>query len=309
MLELLAKGDALDADAYEALAGLYARQGDGARADQMEEVSVALRGKSRAAQPPTPSLCLTPVDRAGLRHPHLRNAAGDLLGLVGLPLCQVTYVPPERLVSPFRATSGKGSPAVAEALLAAVRILGVPAPGLQVVFRQKVPLLPGYRDGAQLLIARAATRQLQSAAMLRFFAGRALFGQSEDLLCLLLADLEPLRRAFELLGAALADTNHLSREARGMSQLLHPKGRERLKELHERASAQLNVQELKEAAVHSINRAGLTVCGGLGPALAALRSFGASKSEEEELVRFAASARYLELRSRRDTVSGAGATL
>jgi hypothetical protein len=291
----------MDADAYAALAGLYAREGDSVRADQMEEVAVALRGKSRAAQPAVPVLYLTPADRMGLLHPHLRNAAGELLGLVGTALCQVAYLAPPRSSSPFRVTSGKGSPAVAEALLAAVRILGMAAPNLVVVPRQETPLVPGFQDGAsQVLIGHAATRRLRSEALLRFYAGRALFGQSSELLCLLLAEQTPLERGFELLGAALADSPRLSREARGMSQLLSSKGRESLRELHQRAMANLNIPELKAGALHSANRAGLVLAGGLGPALAALREMKASQREEEELVRFAASARYLGLRTRSD---------
>jgi hypothetical protein len=298
---LLAKGEALDADAYEALGTLYARQGDEARADQMEEVAVALRGKSRTAQPPPPALYLTAADRAGLRHPVLRNEAGELLSLVGHAVCRVAYLAQDRLLSPFRVTAGKGSPLVAEALLAAVRILGVPAPALQVAFRLPQPMRPEFLDATpHILIARRTTRRLESPSALRFFTGRALFAQSPDLLCLLLAELEPLERAFELLGAALEDTPKLSREARGMSSLLHPKGRERLRELHAAAAQRLNLPEMKQGAVHSINRAGLVVCGALGPALSALRETGASASEQEELVRFGASPRYLALRTRRD---------
>ena len=60
----------------------------------------------------------------------------------------------------------------------------------------------------------------------------------------------------------------------------------------------LDLASLTEGARHSANRAGLVVCGGIAPAIASLRAKRALPSEMMELVRFAASERYLQLRNR-----------
>ena len=83
-----------------------------------------------------------------------------------------------------------------------------------------------------------------------------------------------------------------------MRAALVPETRSRLKELHPRVSAQLRFQILADGARDSANRAGLVTCGAVGPALAALRSKKALKREMEELIRFAASERYFQLRQR-----------
>ena len=56
---------------------------------------------------------------------------------------------------------------------------------------------------------------------------------------------------------------------------------------------------MADAARDSSNRAGLIACGGVGPALASLRMKRALEREQVELVRFAASERYFQLRSSR----------
>ena len=91
----------------------------------------------------------------------------------------------------------------------------------------------------------------------------------------------------------------LTAEARAVRDGLPPKGWERLKQLYERVARKMNLPVLSEGARHSANRAGLVVCGGVAPALAALRAKKALSSEMVELVRFAASERYLVLRSRK----------
>jgi hypothetical protein len=56
---------------------------------------------------------------------------------------------------------------------------------------------------------------------------------------------------------------------------------------------------MADAARDSSNRAGLIACGTVGPALAALRMKRALEREVVELVRFAASERYFQLRTTR----------
>ena len=60
----------------------------------------------------------------------------------------------------------------------------------------------------------------------------------------------------------------------------------------------LELGPLTEGARHSANRAGLVVCGGVAPAVEALRAKKALTSEMIELIRFAASDAYLEMRGR-----------
>jgi uncharacterized protein YgbK (DUF1537 family) len=77
---------------------------------------------------------------------------------------------------------------------------------------------------------------------------------------------------------------------------LHPKSHERARVLLEAAQGDFDATALAEAARHSANRTGLVACGGPGPAVAALRSLKSGEQELTELVRFAASERYLPLR-------------
>jgi hypothetical protein len=71
-----------------------------------------------------------------------------------------------------------------------------------------------------------------------------------------------------------------------------------VRQLIARVGRTLNLSQLAEGARFSANRAGLVVCGGVAPAVAALRAKRARPAEMMELVRFAASERYLQLRSR-----------
>jgi hypothetical protein len=71
-----------------------------------------------------------------------------------------------------------------------------------------------------------------------------------------------------------------------------------MKQLVRAIGTKLDLTVLTEGARHSANRAGLVVCGGIAPAIASLKAKKALPSEMMELVRFAASERYLALRNR-----------
>ena len=88
-------------------------------------------------------------------------------------------------------------------------------------------------------------------------------------------------------------------EARVVRDAIPQRIFDRVKQLYEKLGSRLEVGRLQEGARHSANRAGLVVCGGIAPALAALRAKKALESELLEVVRFAASERYLTLRGRR----------
>src|SRR5581483_11691044 len=109
---------------------------------------------------------------------------------------------------------------------------------------------------------------------------------------------EQLVHGLQVLGQAL-NGRGINVEARVVRDAIPQRVFERLKELYVKHGSRLEVQRLQEGARHSANRAGLVVCGGVAPALAALRAKKALDSELLELVRYAASERYLELRSRR----------
>src|SRR5205807_5521552 len=107
-----------------------------------------------------------------------------------------------------------------------------------------------------------------------------------------------LVHGLEVLGGALRGRG-VNIEARVVRDAIPQRLFDRVKELYERNVRRLEVQKLQEGARHSANRAGLVVCGGIAPALSALRAKKALQSELLELVRFAASERYLQLRGRR----------
>jgi hypothetical protein len=73
---------------------------------------------------------------------------------------------------------------------------------------------------------------------------------------------------------------------------------ERVRELTRTVAPTIDVAKLADGARSAANRAGLVVCGGVAPAIAALRAKKALPAETIELVRFAASERYLQLRGR-----------
>ena len=293
------RGEPLDSDGYKLLAEHFDSGGDAARSSLMLEIALALEGDPHAA-PRAPKLILSATDRGGLKHPVLRGEEGELLGLCGLALCRIypTRGSDAGTREEFRLDLGKGAKGAADALLTAVRILGLRAPDVYPSNDNGPPFALVFPGAPRLLVGRLAIKRELPEAELRFFAGRALFTQNPDLLCLRNLRREQLIRALQVLAQVLRGQS-LTAEARAVRDGLPPKGWERLKQLNERVGRKMNLAILSEAARHSANRAGLVVCGGIAPALAALRAKKALSSEMIELVRFAASERYLVLRSRK----------
>jgi tetratricopeptide (TPR) repeat protein len=286
----------LDPDGYRLLAEHFDHSGDPTRSSLMLEIARALEGDPNAA-PRAPKLILSATDRAGLKHPALRGPSGELLGLSGAALCRLY---PARGVQreELRLDSGKGAKAAADALLAAVRILGLRAPDVFLSDDNGPPFSLIHTTEPKLLVGKLAVRKQLPDAELRFFAGRALFTQNPDLLALRSLRKEQLAHGLQVLGIAL-NGRGINVESRVVRDAIPQRTLERLKELYGKHASRLEVQKLQEGARHSANRAGLVVCGGVAPALAALRAKKALESELLELVRYAASERYLELRSRR----------
>jgi len=286
----------LDPDGYKLLAEHFDHAGDPTRSSLMLEIGLALEGDPNAA-PRAPRLILSATDRAGLKHPSLRGEAGELLGMTGVALCRLypaRSVPREEL----RLDSGKGAKAAADALLAAVRILGLRAPDVFLSQDNGPPFSLIHTTEPKLLVGKLAVRKELPEAELRFFAGRALFTQNPDLLALRSLRKEHLAHGLQVLGQALQGRG-VNVEARVVRDAIPQRLFDRVKQLYEKNARKIEVQKLQEGARHSANRAGLVVCGGIAPALAALRAKKALESELLEVIRFAASERYLGLRGRR----------
>jgi tetratricopeptide (TPR) repeat protein len=287
----------LDANAYRELSAFFSARGDTARASLMGEVASALAGEKEAVPRP-PRRTLTPEERAGLRHPGLRNPSGELLATVGYALCRLfpTFGRAAGTTEPLRADSGPGARAAQEALLFVSRVLDVPLPEVCLSEDDGPPFTLVHPGAPRVLVGRLAVRQVLPEAELRFFAGRALSGLGADLLALRCLRKDQLLRAVAILASVLTGGTVTGPEARVVRDALHPKSHERARVLLESAQGDFDATALAEAARHSANRTGLVACGGPGPAVAALRALKSSEQELTELVRFAASERYLPLR-------------
>ncbi|MGQ0504141.1 MAG: tetratricopeptide repeat protein [Myxococcaceae bacterium] len=283
----------LEANAYLALSDYFDDINDTARSTLMAEIGDALEGDPNSAPLP-PKLLLSETDRAGLRHPRLRGKEGELLSLTGAALVRL-FPHPKLEAKPFRVDSGEGAKASADALLAAVRILGIRAPDIFLSDESgpAFTLAPGKAE--RLLVGKDAVRKELNGPQLRFFAGRALFSQNPDLLLLRSLRGDQLARAMEILGEALSRAKRVGGQAKTLRAALPSKSTPRARELYAAVGRSANLTLLAEAARYSANRAGLVVCGGVAPALSALEK----DDERAELIRFAASERYLGLRNRR----------
>ncbi|MDP1827182.1 MAG: tetratricopeptide repeat protein [Archangium sp.] len=288
----------IEADGYRLLAEHFDTANDAARSSLMLEIARALEGDPHAA-PRAPRLILNATDRAGLKHPALRGEGGELLSLVGTALCRLN---PARgkdagTDDEFHLDAGKGARAVADALLSAVRILGVRSPDVYLSDEPGPPLSLVFTTEPRILVGKLAVKKEVTDAELRFFAGRTLFTQQPELMAL-----RSLRREQVLRGLVLVSQVGEGRaspaETRLFREAVPARAWDRLKQLVKAVGTRLDLAGLTDGARHSANRAGLVVCGGIAPAIASLRAKKALPSEMMELVRFAASERYLQLRNR-----------
>ncbi|MFY0564851.1 tetratricopeptide repeat protein [Archangium lansingense] len=287
----------LDAAAYRELSAFFASRGDAARGSLMAEVASALMGEKDTVSRP-PRRTLTPEERAGLRHPGLRNPAGELLASVGQALCRLfpTFGRASGSSEPLRPDSGPGARAALEVLQSVARMLDVRLPEIILSEDDGPPFSLVHPGAPRLLVGRLAVRQVLPEPELRFFAGRALSCLGPDLLALRCLKKDQLLRAVAILASVLRGGTEFGPEARVVREALHPNARARALALLESAQREFDAAALAEAARHSANRAGLVACGGPGPAVAALRALKSSEQELVELVRFSASERYLPLR-------------
>ena len=288
----------IEADGYRLLAEHFDTANDAARSSLMLEIARALEGDPHAA-PRAPRLILNATDRAGLKHPALRGEGGELLSLVGTALCRLN---PARgkdagTDDEFHLDAGKGARSVADALLAAVRILGVRSPDVFLSEEPGPPLSLVFTTEPRILVGKLAVKKDVSDAELRFFSGRTLFTQQPELMALRSLRREQVLRGLVLV-AQVAEGRASPAETRLFRDAVPARAWERLKQLVKAVGTRLDLAALTDGARHSANRAGLVVCGGIAPAIASLRAKKALPSEMMELVRFAASERYLQLRNR-----------
>lgn len=292
------RNDPLDADGYRMLAEHFDTANDATRSSLMLELARALEGDPHAA-PRTPRLILNEADRGGLRHPALRGESGELLSLVGFAVIALNPAKGRDGGSQdeFHLEAGKGAKAAADALLAGVRILGLRAPDVFLSEDAGPPFSLVYAGTARVLVGRQAVRRELNDAELRFYAGRALFTQLPDLMALRNVSREQVLRGLSVVDEVAGGRTD-SVEARVVRDMIPGRSWERIKPLLKTVLPRIDVGRLADGARHSANRAGLVVCGGVAPALAALRAKKALPAEMIELVRFAASERYLQLRGR-----------
>jgi hypothetical protein len=296
-LQLL-KDRPLEASLYRSLALAFHGRGEAERGALMEEVADALEGQPTAA-PPVPALRLSAEDRAGLRHPGLRTSTGELLTCVGPALCRLfpAYGPAAGTNELVRPGTGPGAPAALEALEAAARILDIRPPEVVVAEESGPPFSLVHTSAPRVLVGRQAVQQPVDADELRFHAGRVLFSLAPDLLVLRCLKKDQLLRGLAYLSALMSEGDAPpAPEGRVLRDSLPPQMMERAAKLFESGTRQMDLAALAEAARHSTNRAGLVACGSVGTALAVLRARRALEAEVVELVRFATSERYLQLR-------------
>jgi tetratricopeptide (TPR) repeat protein len=292
------RANPLDPDGYRMLAEHFDTANDANRSSLMLELARALEGDPSAA-PRTPKLILSATDRAGLRHPFVRSEGGELVTLASAALCRLFPAKGKdaRGAEEFSLESGKGAKVAADALLAAVRLLGMRAPEVYVSDEPGPPFSALQTNPPRLVVNRAALKKPVADAELRFYSGRGLFTLSAELLALRTLKRDQLKAGLDAVGQMLK--GQTSTEARLLREAIPARAMERLKVLWPTASRTVDLAVLMEGARHSVNRAGLVVCGGIAPAIASLRAKKALPVEVTELIRFAASERYLQLRNRR----------
>jgi tetratricopeptide (TPR) repeat protein len=288
----------LDAGLYLQIAEYFQSRADKERAALMKEIADAIEGREGppARAPRTP---LSQEERSGLRHPLLRSPAGELLTCVGGALCRLfpTHGRAAGTRDVLHPGLGKGAAASLEALTMAQHLLGIAAPEVVLSEDNGPPFALVFSSAPRMLVGKQAVRQVLPAAELRFYAGRALLCLGPDLLALRSLKKDQILRGLALLPAALKEGQPSSLEARVLRESLSARQLEKAAALYGPATRQFDVSALADAARDSANRAGLIACGAVGPALAALQMKRALEREVVELVRFAASERYFQIRT------------
>jgi hypothetical protein len=149
----------------------------------------------------------------------------------------------------------------------------------------------------RLVISKSAVKKPAADGTLRFFAGRALFTQLPELMALRQLRTEHLARGLALVTQVL-ERRGAAGEEHWLREGVPERSWGRLKALVQTAQPDFDFGPMGEAARHTVNRAGLVVCGSIAPVVDCLRTKKARPSEMTELIRFAASDTYFQLRHR-----------
>ena len=174
------------------------------------------------------------------------------------------------------------------------------APDVGVGATDAPPLRAVNTSPPQILVGRAAIQKRLPAPPLRFFAGRALVTFKPEMLALRLMPVERIEECMAALKQIIDDTRPFSAEAKALIRKIPEKAEDRIVQLHATMLRRsVTLDRLSEGARHTANRAALLVAGGVAPVVSALRAKRDSEEELAELLRFAASERYLTFRSRR----------
>jgi hypothetical protein len=289
----------LDPARYRALAALAEAHGDPDRGALMQEIARALEGEG-GIEAEAPRLTLSQEDWQAILRFGLRSVAFDVFAIAGRVLCAAEAEPAPELGAgrPFTMGRGAGSRATGEALLAAVRILGLRAPDVSMSSAQSPPLRSVNTLPPQILVGRMAVKEEPlPSAHLRFFAGRALACFHPDLAAPRLLSAQQLELRLRQLAMAVADRGPVPEAVLDLARQVPAKGRGRLHDLLEMLHRDgVTATSLRQSARFCVNRAGLVVAGSVEAAVAALRAKRGGSAELEDLLAFAVSGPYYETR-------------
>lgn len=289
-----------DAEAYRALAAYYGRHGRADHARLIMDVADALDG--RAKDRPMPPLTLSDGDWRALQHPALDAIAHELGLLIGAAVFQVNAAPLDTFQprGAFSMDGSDGAWALADALLCAVRVLGVRVDDVQLCKSGPLPVFPVCSAPPALIVSKSLLKKQLPSAVLRFFAGRALASLRPELSMFLLVPQREVEAALTGIRKALNREGRMSERTRAVVQKVSGKSADRLGWILERLSGQGEgvLARQREGARHTVNRMGLLTAGGIAPALEALDFEGAGEVDRIELLRFAISKAYREFRLR-----------
>ncbi len=243
-----------------------------------------------------PPLTLNEEDWALFQHPQLGALAHELGLLVGQAIIDVTAEPIDAFQprGTFSMDGSDGAWALADALLCAVRVLGVRVADIRLSRDGALPIFPVCSTPPALFVSKPLLKKKIPSALLRFFAGRGLASLRPELGMFLLVPPERIDAALAGIRKALKREGRMSEHTRAVVQRVSGKSADRLGWLLDRlpGAPPGDLAQLCAGARHTVNRLGLIAAGGIGPALQALDFEGAGEAERAELLRFAISKGY-----------------
>lgn len=300
-LEQSIRESPFSAPRYRELASFYVRIHRKERAQVIDEAAAALEGKSA---PTSASLISTLGEEEWSQslHPALNDCAAEIGALIGPAVCETvarqTGTFPVR--GPFTMDGSDNAWAMADALLAAVRVMGIRSGAIYLWKESEtdpVAAIPTWPPS--LCVSKPLLKNSYPAACLRFFAGRALTSLRPELQMYLLVAPEIIGHVLHELDKLLHGDGHATGMIRDVVQRVSGKSAERLTWLLERLGDDgIPLTDLCLAARHTANRMGLMVAGNVGEALRAMDMAHASPGEKSTLLGFAISDAYFRMRVR-----------